>query len=130
MSAFTANNNVTLPKRADPIQKLSFAELKDRREKGLCYHCHEKFLPGQECKRLFILQGDWLEEDQDLDYDTTNRETDQSLEAPCLYPEISYSALSGASSPQTMKLYGSPNKQKVYVLIDSGSTHKFLKEQH
>lgn len=41
-------------------------------------------------------------------------------------PEISYSALSENAPPQTIKLYGKLGKQKVYVLVDKGSTHNYL----
>ena len=35
------------------IRKFSSAELRDRRSKGLCYHCDEKYIPSHQCKRLF-----------------------------------------------------------------------------
>lgn len=34
------------------VKKFSYEELKERREKGLCYHCDEKFLLGQACKKI------------------------------------------------------------------------------
>ncbi|KAH7670301.1 Retrotransposon gag domain-containing protein [Dioscorea alata] len=40
-----------------PIKRLSTAEMRESREKGLCYNCDEKFSPGYKCKtqKLFLL---------------------------------------------------------------------------
>ena len=39
---------------------------------------------------------------------------------------ISCNALAGITTPQTLKIEGHIKKKKVIVLIDSGSTHKFI----
>ena len=40
-------------------------ELKDQRDKGLCFNCDEKFGPGHHCKKLFLIAGCWpTEEDE------------------------------------------------------------------
>lgn len=38
------------PQNHIPIKKLSTSQLQEQREKGLCYNCNEKFLPGHKCK--------------------------------------------------------------------------------
>jgi len=43
-------------------------------------------------------------------------------------PLISLHALSGMSSPQTLKIQGYIKHHKVMVLIDSGSTHNFIQK--
>jgi hypothetical protein len=43
-----------------------------------------------------------------------------------LTPTISCNALAGISTPQTLKIEGYIKKNKVIVLIDSGSTHNFI----
>ena len=40
--------------------------------------------------------------------------------------QVSLSAMTGISQPQTIKLKGHIKKNNVMVLIDTGSTHKFL----
>ncbi len=40
--------------------------------------------------------------------------------------EISLHALSGVSTPQTMRVVGSIDGRKLHILIDSGSTHNFV----
>ena len=39
---------------------------------------------------------------------------------------ISFNALAGITTPQTLKIEGHIKKKKVIVLIDSSSTHKFI----
>ena len=42
-----------------PLRKLSLAQMEERRKKGLCFNCDEKFQPGHQCKlaKLFLLEG-------------------------------------------------------------------------
>jgi hypothetical protein len=40
-----------------PIRTLTESEMKDRRERGLCFNCDEKFRPGHRCKKLFLIEG-------------------------------------------------------------------------
>ena len=41
-----------------PIHRITGQEARARREKGLCYYCDEKFIPGHHCERpqLFMLK--------------------------------------------------------------------------
>ena len=39
------------------FKKLTPAEMDDRRAKGLCFNCDEKFVRGHRCKRLFYIQS-------------------------------------------------------------------------
>ena len=38
------------------LRRLTTAEMAERREKGLCFNCDEKFSRGHRCQRLFYLQ--------------------------------------------------------------------------
>ena len=38
------------------LRRLTSAEMADRREKGLCFNCDEKFSRGHHCQRLFYLE--------------------------------------------------------------------------
>lgn len=51
----TSNNSTTsqlLHKRQPtlPFKRLSFIELQDRQDKGICYACDEKYVPSHKCK--------------------------------------------------------------------------------
>ena len=42
-----------------PLQRLSPTQMEERRRKGICFNCDEKFQPGHQCKsaKLFLLEG-------------------------------------------------------------------------
>lgn len=106
-----------------PIKKLSSSEMKERRDKGLCYNCDDKYSPGHRCKtqRLYLLDGAPVENDE------TEEETgDSQLVRTEDFPEISLHAISGTLNPQTMRLKGTIGKHSVVVLVDSGSAHNFI----
>jgi hypothetical protein len=48
------------------------------------------------------------------------------LDSPKVEPIISLNALTGFSTPQTLKLIGYIKHRKVIILVDSGSTHNFI----
>ncbi|KAL4195593.1 hypothetical protein AMTRI_Chr05g74100 [Amborella trichopoda] len=83
-------------------------ELNERRRKGLCFRCNEKFGSGHRCKKLFMIQVT-LEENEEI-------------------PEISLHGIAGIRAPETMRVKGSLQHKAVTVLIDSGSTHNFVSE--
>ncbi|RVW74901.1 hypothetical protein CK203_054589 [Vitis vinifera] len=63
----TVSTNSTVTSRplssTPAIRRLSPTEMKERRDKGLCFNCDEKFAPGHRCKKLFLIEGCWPEED-------------------------------------------------------------------
>ncbi|XP_074346381.1 uncharacterized protein LOC141685160 [Apium graveolens] len=105
---------------------LSSKEILERREKGQCFHCDDKYHPGQNCKaRLYLLTGEehelsegWEEEDTN-DALSTGREGEDP-------GEISLNALVGNNSGGTLRFQGIIRGKKVSILIDSGSTHSFV----
>jgi hypothetical protein len=49
------------------LRRLTVTEMADRREKGLCFNCDEKFSRGHRCQRLFYLEAiDDVEEEEPL----------------------------------------------------------------
>jgi hypothetical protein len=92
----------------------------ERREKGLCFNCDNKYSKGHKCgeKKLFYIDCE-EEEDQEL-------EPSQDLDLEETTPMISCHALVDISTPQTLKIQGYIKNKKVTMLIDSGSTHNFI----
>ena len=92
------------------VQKVSPAEMAERRKQGPCYYCDEKYSPGHKCKESKFFQIDAT------DYSST--EEDPPLEEPEAIEEdnqketvsdelvIWLHALAGISSPQTLKIRG------------------------
>ncbi|XP_076942382.1 uncharacterized protein LOC143612235 [Bidens hawaiensis] len=96
-------------------KRLSSKELELKRSKGECFWCTEKFVPGHKCARnqLYLIEVD----DEGFMADELQEEHE---------PVISINALLGLHSYSTMKVQGSVGTRRLYILIDSGSTHNFV----
>eukprot|EP00253_Pinus_taeda_P004919 PITA_04919 len=115
------------------VQKVSPAEMAERRKQGLCYYCDEKYSPGHKCKEPKFFQIDATdynstEEDPPLE-EHEPLEDDNQQENVSDGPVISLHALAGISSPQTLKIRGFIKHRPVVVTIDSGSTHNFIHQK-
>ena len=101
-----------------PIKSIKNQEFEERRLKGLCFWCDDKFVPGHRCrnKRLYSLSV--------LDEEEEN--TEEEVQAEEIMPHISLNALEGTVGFHTMKVTGKTEKQTLHILVDSGSTHNFL----
>ena len=73
-----------------------------RREKGLCFNCDEKFAPGHKCK---LQQAFLIEVVEEFEVGCELISDDKEEECVAI-PEISLHALSGISTPQTMRVVG------------------------
>jgi hypothetical protein len=83
------------------IKKLSPAKLSDHRSKGLYFNCDDKFSPGHRCEKLFLIEGIYKEGE---DSTKENPAKKQWYEEDADISEISLHAISGAQSPQTMRI--------------------------
>ncbi|XP_061356872.1 uncharacterized protein LOC133301271 [Gastrolobium bilobum] len=120
-------NTAGNPRDTMPIKRLSAAEMMERREKGLCYYCDEKFNRSHVCKGkmfLLLIQED-EEEEKDEEFEVTNEKIGGEEEVP----GISLHAMDGQYSSSTLRLKGLINKNPVQVLVDGGSTHNFVQER-
>jgi hypothetical protein len=96
------------------FRRLSLEELVTKRANGECYRCMEKFTPDHKCvsKGVFL-----LEMDDDVEVDTTVDELGISLHA-----------LTGIDIVNTMKLHVRIKGKTLVALVDTDSTHTFIKE--
>ena len=97
----------------------------------MCYWCEEKFFSGHQCKnkqlfRVKAYKGQYSS--------SNNSETDENptVLAPALEedeaPIISLNAVArtlALCGYKTMRVSGQIKGQKIYILVDSGSTHNF-----
>lgn len=106
------------------VKRLTDKELQEKKAKGLCFRCDEKWSMGHRCRKKelsVLLMG---EEGED--------EGDGSCSDPPLSPteelttEVSLNSVVGLSNPKTMKLLGLIGDMKVVVMVDPGATHNFL----
>jgi hypothetical protein len=105
----------------------------ERRKKGLCYNCEEKWSHTHKCKapKLYILLGTEIfaeDRTEKIFYDTSDKvePLSEPIILKMLEPEISLNAISGSLNAKTMQVVGIIKDQRVVILIDSGSTHNFI----
>lgn len=111
------SSNVRPTQSAPGPQRITTEEARDRREKGLCYYCDEKFSPGHRCERPQLFM---MEDTGEASFDMENGETMPKV------PEISFHAIAGTDHPQTLRVLGRLKNKELVVLIDSGNTHNFI----
>ncbi|OIT26376.1 hypothetical protein A4A49_56933, partial [Nicotiana attenuata] len=112
--------------------------MEERRSKGLCFNCDEKYTFGHVCKnkrQLFYMeieeQQDPVELEEEVMFDAAELLTimAQGLETDeegSILPLVSMHAVSGIHDFRTMRVTVSVKGKAVQVLIDTGSTHNFL----
>jgi hypothetical protein len=88
----------------------------ERRKKGLCYSCDEQYVRGHRCPCLFYLE-------------VTDFEKDVSIEEVAEESEsvISLHALIGIRLEDTMQIQVQMKGKVLTALLDTGSTHNFVK---
>nr|XP_023903579.1 uncharacterized protein LOC112015403 [Quercus suber] len=114
-----------------PVKKITAAQMKERKKRGFCYNCDEKWAPGHKCKQatLFLLEGVEVTSDSScndpvvelVNGGSMKRRQDEEAE-----PEITLYALVGSPNPGRMRVKGKVNSVSLVILVDSGSTHNFI----
>ncbi|XP_022008221.1 uncharacterized protein LOC110907566 [Helianthus annuus] len=114
----------SVPTNAIVPKKVSNKYMDDKRAKGECFFCNEKYVAGHSrvCKgkkQLFLVEVEEYQEGND----------EQPIEEEELIPnvpQISLNALMGIPSYSTMQVVGMVGTRYLYILLDSGSTHNFM----
>ncbi|KAA0036991.1 ty3-gypsy retrotransposon protein [Cucumis melo var. makuwa] len=131
----TANGEA---KREGPSKRLSDAEFKAKREKGLCFKCDEKYYFGHKCKgpelrelRMFVVhdnnvEEEIVEEECEKLKELNMFELDGGVNAVV---ELSINSVVGLTNPGTMKVRGKLQGEEIVVLIDCGATYNFISEK-
>lgn len=107
--------------RSSSSRRFTPEEIEERKKKGLCFHCDEKYIYGHKCKRLFNIEGAEIDEETE----ENEAEPDQT-EPQDENVQVSLHALTGCLAPKTIKIKGRVKKNEITILIDTGSTNTFL----
>ncbi|XP_073153488.1 uncharacterized protein [Henckelia pumila] len=111
---------VPAPPLKPPLRRLTIAEMKERREKGLCFNCDEKYHFNHLCKnRVMILLGDDGEDGYEPEITIGYQEED---------PEVTLHTLTSASNPRIFRITAAFQSAPIEVLIDTGSHNNFIQE--
>ncbi|XP_035543565.1 uncharacterized protein LOC118347658 [Juglans regia] len=112
-------------------RKVSSIQMNEKRKKGLCYHCDEKWNPQHTCKnpRIYLMQVDEdlpEAEKEPVVVEITEDEIVGVAETSVEAPEISLAAITGTPTMSTMCLLGTLMGEPVVILVDSRSSHNFV----
>ena len=113
-----------LPTPNLPIRRLTPAELREKREKGLCYNCDQKYSANHRCRSKFLLL---MGTDDNEPASFEQELPPESVEEVITGDISSLNALAGQINPRSLCLIGEVGSHSFQVLIDSGSTHNFIK---
>lgn len=95
------------------------AELDERRRQGLCYNCDKQYGLYHKCQCLFYIEVTDPADDR-------TQGTEEIVPAANT-PVISLHAMAGICTAGTMQLHVSIANQRIVALLDSGSTHNFVR---
>jgi hypothetical protein len=106
------------------VQRLTPMQMSERRKKGLCYNCDERWSSDHRCKdrKLYLIEE--MEDEEAELVEIREEEVEAELEEA--KAEITLCALLGSTSPSTMRVIAIVNGQTTVVLLDTGSTHNFM----
>ncbi|PKA64689.1 putative mitochondrial protein [Apostasia shenzhenica] len=107
---------------------LSNTAFDEKRAKGLCFWCNEKYSIGHQCKKrqlyqITLIENELMdnEEVEEPKEELESTPTEMGIEA-----NISLNAVTGLPSYQAMTVIGATRRKQIYILIDTGSTHNFV----
>ncbi|XP_061348070.1 uncharacterized protein LOC133293510 [Gastrolobium bilobum] len=125
------NTTPTLALPAPPmaaVKKFSHVDFHKKRELGLCYYCDEKWNAKHRCKnKLLLMVGDLT--DQRTDAEEEEEIVWQSEDMVKIPHEGALHALSTQQGNRSLIFLTVINGSELPVLIDSGSTHNFIRKQ-
>ncbi|GKC16027.1 retrotransposable element Tf2, partial [Tanacetum coccineum] len=108
---------------------LTAAEMDEKRSKGLCFFCDDKYTFGHNCRgkrpQLFHLEV----EEEEYDGEGELEENDVVVEIPnevTEFAKISVNAISSVTDYKTIRIVGHVGTTKVQMLMDTKSSHNFI----
>ncbi|XP_035551104.1 uncharacterized protein LOC118349683 [Juglans regia] len=110
-----------------PFKKVYEALMQERRNKGLCYFCEDKWHQGHKCIKpnIYVLEGMNILDDETIEDQDKEEIVEEEIQHGDI-ASISLQAIGGTPNPKTMRIVGQINKKRVVILIDTGSTHNFV----
>ncbi|XP_019447282.1 PREDICTED: uncharacterized protein LOC109350506 [Lupinus angustifolius] len=107
--------------RGGEFKHLTGAEMREKREKRLCFRCDEPYSREHRCKnkqfRMIILEEDEEEEEEN---------NDEPLVGNFHSLQLSLCSMAGLTSTKSSKIKGLLKDRIVIILIDCGASHNFI----
>lgn len=107
-----------------PIKRLSLQELREKRDKGLCLHCDEKYVAGHRCQhqKLFRLEASPEGGEEEPKWGFEEKEKGD----PWPPIELTTNLMSGVMGVCSIWFIGKVMGKEVSFLVDSRATHNFI----
>ena len=107
---------------------MNTSELEERRAKGLCYWCDEKYGPNHQCKKRQLYRIEYVEELEEALEGVDHEGEEGEIVTESDLAQISTNAISSLRVPNfsTMRVHGNIGKKAFSALRDCGSSHNFL----
>ncbi|PKU71793.1 hypothetical protein MA16_Dca008322 [Dendrobium catenatum] len=100
--------------------------MQEKRAKGLCFRCDEKYMPGHRCKDRTLQVLLVCEDEEDEEVGGSRSEVEEEEKLHLDVAEVSLNSVVGFTSSHTMKVKEVIADHEVVILIDSGATHNFI----
>lgn len=118
-------------KRETSSRKLTDAEFKEKRDKGLCFHCNERYYQGHWCRlkekrELNLIIAGEVKEIEDIPEEEIEVEVKTKALELTENMELALRSVYGFSAPGTMKLKWIVGGKEVVILINCGATPNFI----
>ncbi|KAF1882979.1 hypothetical protein Lal_00003161 [Lupinus albus] len=107
--------------RAGVFKHLTGTELREKRDKGLCFRCDEPYSKEHRCKNRQFKMIVMEEEDEDIEMGT-----EETMLTQMHSLQLSLWAMAGLTSTNSWKMAGLLEGEKVMTLIDCGASHNFI----
>nr|KYP52090.1 Retrotransposable element Tf2 [Cajanus cajan] len=104
-------------------KNMTDAEYQERRRKGICFRCEEKYSPGHVCKnkqiRIMLLEEgvEEMEEEEEIQWSGKSSTT-----------TLDFRSMVGMTSKHSFKFWGKIGDNSILILIDCGASHNFIAE--
>lgn len=102
---------------------MSAEELNEKRSKGLCYFCNEKYVFGHKCKNIKKLYFIEVEEHEEVESEHEKEATSEDQEIELIRPlehiEISVHSLNGSLRFKTLRATSYHSKKPLHILVDT-----------
>lgn len=103
--------------------KITDKDMDERRAKGLCFWCEEKYTPAHKCKKKQAYVMQLITEENEEDEENEDKRVEGEMASDM---QLSLNAMWGTQGTQIMRIKGECGKRILHVLVDTGSTHNFL----
>ncbi|XP_024030288.1 uncharacterized protein LOC112094195 [Morus notabilis] len=111
------------------FRRLTFDEVQQRKARGLCFRCDEKYSPGHRCKSRtlqVLMLADDDSEGEGQEEPALEEVHDPVGSVAVEMAALSLNSVNGCLSAKTMKVKGTVQGREVVILVDSGASHSFI----